>query len=137
GKGKDKDLMDLYKKFNIEAEVKDFYENPESLISWSDFVISRAGALSISELTFLNKPSVLVPSPNVAEDHQTKNAQVLAANGAAELINDSNAQNDLITESLKLVNEPKTLEFMSLKAAELAKPTAADDIVTEIFKLIK
>ena len=75
GKGKDKDLKDLYKKLNIDAEVKDFYENPESLISWSDFVISRAGALSISEVTSLSKGLLMIPLPSAIDNHQFYNAK--------------------------------------------------------------
>jgi UDP-N-acetylglucosamine--N-acetylmuramyl-(pentapeptide) pyrophosphoryl-undecaprenol N-acetylglucosamine transferase len=75
GKGKDKYLKDLYKKFNIEAEVKDFYENPESLISWSDFVISRAGALSVSEVTSLSKGLLMIPLPSAIDNHQFYNAK--------------------------------------------------------------
>ena len=75
GKGKDKDLKDFYKKFNIEAEVKEFYENPESLISWSDFVISRAGALSVSEVTSLSKGLLMIPLPSAIDNHQLYNAK--------------------------------------------------------------
>ena len=75
GKGKDKDLKVLYKKFNIEAKVKDFYENPESLISWSDFVISRAGALSVSEVTSLSKGLLMIPLPSAIDNHQFYNAK--------------------------------------------------------------
>lgn len=75
GKGKNKDLENLYKKFNIDAEVKEFYENPESLISWSDFVISRAGALSVSEVTSLSKGLLMIPLPSAIDNHQLYNAK--------------------------------------------------------------
>ena len=75
GKGKNKELENLYKKFNIDAEVKEFYENPESLISWSDFVISRAGALSVSEVTSLSKGLLMIPLPNAIDNHQLYNAK--------------------------------------------------------------
>lgn len=75
GKGKNKDLENLYKKFNINAEVKEFYENPESLISWSDFVISRAGALSVSEVTSLSKGLLMIPLPSAIDNHQLYNAK--------------------------------------------------------------
>jgi len=75
GKGKNKDLENLYKKFNIDAEVKEFYENPESLISWSDFVISRAGALSVSEVTSLSKGLLMIPLPSAIYNHQLYNAK--------------------------------------------------------------
>jgi len=75
GKGKNKELENLYKKFNIDAEVKEFYENPESLISWSDFVISRAGALSVSEVTSLSKGLLMIPLPSAINNHQLYNAK--------------------------------------------------------------
>lgn len=75
GKGKNKELENLYKKFNIDAEVKEFYENPESLISWSDFVISRAGALSVSEVTSLSKGLLMIPLPSAIDNHQLYNAK--------------------------------------------------------------
>ncbi|MFY0674157.1 MAG: undecaprenyldiphospho-muramoylpentapeptide beta-N-acetylglucosaminyltransferase [Bacteroidia bacterium] len=120
-----------------QIQLTDFINDMDVAYGSADLVISRAGALSISELTFLNKPSVLVPSPNVAEDHQTKNAQVLAENGAAELIEDAKAEVALIPRSLELVKENDKLAQMSHKAAELAKPNAADEIAKQIFELVK
>ena len=75
------------------------------LIHKSDIIISRAGALAISELCVIGKPVVLVPSPNVVEDHQTKNAIYLKSSGACEIIKDQNARKDLIKKSFQLLND--------------------------------
>ena len=101
----------------------------------ADLVISRAGALSISEITYLGKASVMVPSPNVAEDHQTKNANVLVEHHAARLIKDKEALEKLIPETLDLLSNEEQLKTMEAKSTSLAKPDAATHIAEEIFKL--
>jgi UDP-N-acetylglucosamine--N-acetylmuramyl-(pentapeptide) pyrophosphoryl-undecaprenol N-acetylglucosamine transferase len=101
----------------------------------ADLVISRAGAGSISELCLLGKPVILVPSPNVAEDHQTKNAQALVRKAAAVLIPDQVAVEQLIPEALKLVHDDAKLHLLSANILTLALPEAADKIVDEIEKI--
>ena len=102
----------------------------------SDVVISRAGALSISELCLAKKPSVLVPSPNVAEDHQAKNAQTLVNEQAAIMIRDSEAKEKLVSQALELLNDHNRCKQLSENIGKLGKPHAAEDIVTEIEKLL-
>jgi UDP-N-acetylglucosamine--N-acetylmuramyl-(pentapeptide) pyrophosphoryl-undecaprenol N-acetylglucosamine transferase len=102
----------------------------------ADVVISRAGALSVSELCLTGKASVLVPSPNVAEDHQTKNALALVGKGAAVLITDEHAPSRLYDEALRLLADPARQQQLSRRVQELARPDATKDIVDELFKLL-
>jgi len=103
----------------------------------ADVVISRAGAGTISELCLLGKPSVLVPSPNVAEDHQTKNALSLVNNQAALLINDADSTDDLFVETFKLLNNKTLLKSLSENILKLGRPNAAKDIVDVILEVLK
>jgi UDP-N-acetylglucosamine--N-acetylmuramyl-(pentapeptide) pyrophosphoryl-undecaprenol N-acetylglucosamine transferase len=102
----------------------------------ADAVISRAGALSVSELSIAGKPTIFVPSPNVAEDHQTKNAKAMVENDAAILVKDHDAREKLIDEAIKLLNNEQEQQRLSEKIKALAKPDAANEIVNEIVKLI-
>lgn len=102
----------------------------------ADVVVSRAGALSISELCLAAKPSILVPSPNVAEDHQTKNAQNLVQERAAVLVRDVQAQELLVPEVLALLNDEARKQELSRQIARLGKPDAAITIANEILSLI-
>lgn len=103
----------------------------------ADVVVSRAGALSVSELCLTHKPSILVPSPNVAEDHQTKNAMALVNENAAILVKDVDAKKELIPELIRLVNSSATQEQLKQNIKSLAKPNAASQIADEVIKLIK
>lgn len=117
--------------------LKDFiYEMPEAY-TVADLVISRAGALSCSEVAITEKPSILVPSPNVAGDHQTKNAQSMVQEGAAELIADDELGARLTTLVNDLITDEQRLEKMGRAAGKLARPNAAKTIATEIIKLAK
>jgi UDP-N-acetylglucosamine--N-acetylmuramyl-(pentapeptide) pyrophosphoryl-undecaprenol N-acetylglucosamine transferase len=98
-------------------------------------VISRAGALSIAELCLAKKPAILVPSPNVAEDHQTKNAMALVNREAALLVQDKNAVEQLVEEALDLVNCPEKKTKLSNNIGDMARPNAAGDIALEVLKL--
>lgn len=103
----------------------------------ADLVISRAGAGSISELALLKKPAILVPSPNVAEDHQTKNAKALVDKKAALLIPDASAQELLIPTALEMVKDQGLLDVLSENISKFAQPDSANRIVDEILKLVK
>ena len=100
----------------------------------SHIVISRAGALSISELTLAGIPSILVPSPNVSEDHQTKNAMSLVSKSAAILVKDDQTEK-LLSVAIELLKNKEQLTKISKNAKNLGKPNATNDIVSEIFKL--
>ena len=103
----------------------------------ADLVISRAGASSISELCLLGKPSILVPSPNVAEDHQTHNAMALVRKDAAVLVKDIDAQKDLISSALSLIQDDKQLDILHKNILTLALPDSARLIAEEVMKLAK
>lgn len=112
-----------------------FIKRMDLAYSVADIVISRAGALSISELTLAGKPSILVPSPNVSEDHQTKNAMFLVNKSAAILVEDKHTDS-LLRTALDLLKQENQLNTISKNAKKMGKPNASDDIVKEIFKLI-
>lgn len=112
-----------------------FIKRMDLAYSLADLVISRAGALSISELTLAGKPSILVPSPNVSEDHQTKNAMSLVNKSAAILVEDKDTDS-LLRTALDLLKQENQLNTISKNAKKMGKPNASEDIVKEIFKLI-
>ena len=101
----------------------------------ADLVISRAGAGSISEFCLLHKPVILVPSPNVAEDHQTKNALALVNKGAALYVKDSEAAKELLPTALNTITDDEKLKQLSEHIAQLALPDAAANIAKEVMKL--
>ena len=116
-------------------KVMDFISNMDNAYMAADLVISRAGASSISELCLLKKPCILVPSPNVAEDHQTKNAQALSTRGAAIFVKDSDARNELIPLALKTVIDDAQLSSLSENVGKLAYHDSAKKIADEVYKL--
>lgn len=117
--------------------LKDFlYKMPEAY-AVADLVISRAGALSCSELALTKKPSILVPSPNVAGDHQTKNANSMVQEGAAELIRDDELQINLAASVKEIITDQQRLQKMSEAAGKLAESNAAQKIAKEIINLVK
>ena len=103
----------------------------------ADLVISRAGAGSISELCLLGKPAILVPSPNVAEDHQTHNAMALTERGAALMVRDADAVETLITLAIKTVGDAATLKSLGEQAYQMAFKDSARVIAEEVLKLAK
>ena len=115
--------------------VSDFIKDMASAYAAADLVISRAGAGSISEFCLLHKPVILVPSPNVAEDHQTKNALALVDKQAAIYVKDSEAESKLLQVALDVVNEPTKLQALSEHIAQLALPDSARIIAQEVIKL--
>lgn len=117
--------------------ITDFVSRMDFAYSIADLVVSRAGASSISELCLLAKPVILVPSPNVAEDHQTKNALALVNKDAAVMVTDVDAREKLIPIALSLINDDIKLKSLSTNILQLAERDSATRIVDEIFKLIK
>ncbi len=106
------------------------------LYAAADVIISRAGALSISELCLVGKPAILVPSPNVAEDHQTKNALALVEKGAARLVRDGDAGEKMLQDA-RLILESEALAFMlSESIRQMGRPNAAEAIAREALKLV-
>ena len=117
--------------------VTDFITDMGPAYKAADLVISRAGASSISEFCLIGKPVILVPSPNVAEDHQTKNALALANRDAAIYVKDAEAPATLLELAVKTVNDEKKLKSLSENVLKLALPDSADIIAKEVIKLAK
>ena len=101
----------------------------------ADLVVSRAGASSISEFCLIGKPVILVPSPNVAEDHQTKNAMALVEKDAAIYLKDSEATERLVGVALKTVDDDMLLARLSSNILKIALPNSANIIADEVLKL--
>ena len=114
-----------------------FINRMDLAYSLADIVISRAGAISVSELCLIKKPTILVPSPNVAEDHQTKNAMALVNKNAALLVKDIESKVNLIPTVIELLaNENEQINLIS-EISKLGKPNATASIVDEIEKIVK
>jgi UDP-N-acetylglucosamine--N-acetylmuramyl-(pentapeptide) pyrophosphoryl-undecaprenol N-acetylglucosamine transferase len=122
--------------YEEKVKVKEFIERMDLAYAVADLVISRAGALSIAELCVTGKPSVLVPSPNVAEDHQTKNAQALVNGDAALLVEDVDAKEKLVTTALELLQDEMLQKRLSGNIAKLARPGADDAIAAQVLALM-
>ena len=118
-------------------ECLDFLSDMPDRYVNADLVISRAGASSISEICLLGKPAILVPSPNVAEDHQTHNAMALVNKDAAVLVRDAEAAEKLIATALELLNDPKRLKTLQTNVLKLAQKDSAKRIAEEVIALAK
>lgn len=114
-----------------------FLNRMEMAYKAAALVIARAGAGTISELCLVGKPAILVPSPNVAEDHQTRNALALVKKEAAILVNDQKIKEELFPCAFELINNEEKLRTMSENIRKLAKPGAAGEIADEVIKLIR
>lgn len=117
--------------------VTDFISRMDYAFAVADVVISRAGAGTISELCLLAKPVILVPSPNVAEDHQTKNAMALVNKEAAILVKDSEAKENLVGAALALLQQPEKMERLSENIKALAENDSAGRIAEQVLQLLK
>ena len=115
--------------------VSDFIADMGAAYRAADLVISRAGASSISEFCLIGKAVILVPSPNVAEDHQTKNAMALVKNGAALCVKDNEAAEKLIPMAVDVVNDAALLESLSENVLKMGYPNSAKVIAKEVLKL--
>ncbi len=118
------------------VKVHEFIQRMDLAYAAADVIISRAGAISISELCLVGKPVILIPSPNVAEDHQTKNAMALVEKGAAIMVRDADCGSQGLQQAMNLLNDKARQETMSVAIKKLAAPKAAEHIVDEIEKLL-
>jgi len=129
---------DEYKEKQTEmVQVRPFIENMNDAYAVADVIISRAGASSVSELCVVGKPVIFVPSPNVAEDHQTKNAQAIVDEKAAILIKETELKDNFQKIFLEIFNDKEKRKILSENIKALAKPNATKQIVDEIIKIIK
>ncbi|MBN1251974.1 MAG: undecaprenyldiphospho-muramoylpentapeptide beta-N-acetylglucosaminyltransferase [Bacteroidales bacterium] len=117
-------------------KIFDFINKMEYAYSVTDLVISRAGAGTISELCIVSKASILVPSPNVADDHQTKNAIALLNNNAAILIKDEDAFENLIPKAIELIKDEELIEKLNANISKMAIKDSDKLIAKEIFNLL-
>lgn len=126
------------KALGLDDKVKPvaFIERMDLAYSLSDVVISRAGAMSISELALVQKPVIFVPLPSAAEDHQTKNARQLADVGAAIIVKNEKVKEELVPALFKLCSDKEKQASMKASIAQFARPNAAEDIVEQIVKVI-
>ena len=119
------------------VQVLDFIDRMDLVYAAADFVISRAGASSVSELCLVGKPTIFIPSPNVAEDHQTKNARAIVDKNGAILLKENELDENFETTFSNLISDESLQKELSQNIKSLAKPNATKDIVEEIIKLIK
>lgn len=115
--------------------ITDFVSNMANALSAADIVVSRAGAGSISEFALLGKAVILVPSPNVSEDHQTKNAMALVDKDAAIYVADANVKEELIDRAIETVNDDAKIALLEANIVKMGKPNAASEIADKVLKL--
>ena len=130
-------IKDLENRVLPDVKIMDFISDMGAAYKAADLVISRAGASSISEFCLLGTPVILVPSPNVAEDHQTKNAMALVNKQAALYVKDAEAPEKVISLALETVQNEQTLRTLSENILKLALPNSADIIADEVIKLTR
>lgn len=136
--------VDEFMKERREADPKvvrnihhsDFIGRMDLAYAAADVVVSRSGASSVSELCAAHKATVFVPSPNVAEDHQTHNAMALVNKHAAMIVKDSEAMEKMIPTALELLKDPEEISLLEENAGKLALPDAARKIADEVYKLV-
>ncbi|MBD0832477.1 undecaprenyldiphospho-muramoylpentapeptide beta-N-acetylglucosaminyltransferase [Aestuariibaculum sediminum] len=128
-----------YKIYNntVNVQVHEFLNNMDFAYAAADFVISRAGASSVSELCIVGKPVIFIPSPNVAEDHQTKNAMAVVERNAAMIIKEEELEVDFKNKFSQLVASPKKQKEFSDNIKKIALVNATKDIADEVEKLLK
>ncbi len=136
--------VSYYEKVENKEELKKqgivtekFIYEMDKAYSAADYIVSRAGAMSISELAVVGKPAVLVPSPYVAENHQYKNAMALVSRGAALLVENDKAVEELASVVISLNSDKELQHSLAENIKQFAKPDATERITDEIFKLIK
>jgi len=121
--------------FSCNISVHGFINRMDYAYAAADIIVSRAGAGTISELSLVGKPVILIPSPNVAEDHQTRNAEALSKNNAAMLITDNKAAKTLVDEAIKLISDKKRRDTYSDNILKMADRDADIRIAEEVLKL--
>ncbi len=129
-------LREKHQKLPDNFKLQAFIADMPQAYSASDIVVSRAGANTLSELAAVGKAAILIPSPNVAEDHQTKNAQALSSHDAAILFQEKQSAEDLMATLRNLVSDPSKTESLMRNISKLALPNAAEVIANEIDELI-
>jgi len=138
GKDKAETTEEVYRTLGVEARVSAFVDDMTEAYAWADLVVCRAGALTIAELAAAGLGAVLVPYPHAADDHQTRNAALLVAAGAAELIAQTNLSPDRLAETLgELLASPERRLAMACSARSLARPQAAEEVARACLELLE
>ena len=133
-----KGYFDTYRKYESEGvQVRAFIRDMGAAFAAADLIISRAGAGSVSELCLVGKPVLFIPSPNVAEDHQRKNAEAIVSRDAAVMLQESELDTSFEKTFRDLVSKPDRMKRLGENILELARPNATRDIVDEIEKLLE
>jgi UDP-N-acetylglucosamine--N-acetylmuramyl-(pentapeptide) pyrophosphoryl-undecaprenol N-acetylglucosamine transferase len=127
--------QELDDKYRSHIVLKPFLQHMDLAYAAADLIISRAGAGTIAELCVLSKPIILVPSPNVAEDHQTKNAKALVNKNAAVMINDSEAVETLIVAAINLLKDDEKCALLAKNSRNMAVLNADEIIADEVLKI--
>jgi len=131
-----KEILALERTIPDNVKLMPFLQRMDYAYAAADVIIARAGAGTISELCVIGKPAILVPSPNVAEDHQTKNAQALVDNGAAVLVRDSIARDSLFDVVTELLADEERCAILGAEIKKMALPDADEVIAKEVLGLI-
>ncbi len=132
-----KGIIERLGAYHPNVVILEFLNKMDLAYAAADVIISRAGAGTIAELCLIQKPVILVPSPNVAEDHQTKNALALTKNNAAIMISDSSAEDNLVPEALALLKDKERCKILSENIGKMALQDADIVIAEEVLKLVK
>lgn len=114
----------------------DFIGRMDLAYACADVIISRSGASSVSEICAAHKAAIFVPSPNVAEDHQTHNAMALVSKDAAMLVRDADAETKLLPTAIELLGNPEKIKELERNVAPLARPDAAQTIIDEVYRMV-
>ena len=129
---------DTYRKYNSkDVQVRAFISEMGAAFAAADLIISRAGAGSVSELCLVGKPVLFIPSPNVAEDHQRRNAEAIVARKAALMLAETELEKDFEDTFRDLVTDPGLMKQLGVNISNLARPSATSDIVDELEELLK
>src|SRR5574344_708475 len=126
----------VYNSHNANVKLMEFIYEMDLAYACADIIISRAGAISISELCCVGKPAILVPSPNVAEDHQTKNAMALVNRNAALIVKDSDSKEQLVKEVDALLKDENKRQQLSQNIKQLGVSDADRKIVQQVIALL-
>jgi UDP-N-acetylglucosamine--N-acetylmuramyl-(pentapeptide) pyrophosphoryl-undecaprenol N-acetylglucosamine transferase len=126
----------LGENYHPDIRIVEFLNRMDLAYAAADIIISRAGAGTIAELCIIKKPVILVPSPNVAEDHQTKNALALVQENAAVFVADRDAEANLVDKALELLNDKETQKKLSDNIGKMAMPDADEVIAAEVMKMV-
>jgi UDP-N-acetylglucosamine--N-acetylmuramyl-(pentapeptide) pyrophosphoryl-undecaprenol N-acetylglucosamine transferase len=137
GKSFEQELLNFQQTLPKNVKVFPFIQRMDLAYALASVIVSRAGALSVSELALVAKPAILVPSPNVAEDHQTKNARALVERSAALLVTDAQAQEKLVPLALELLQDPAQQQALSEAMKTMALPNATIEIVDACLKVAR